>query len=55
MPRGIRSVERLVVAILIARLLSVQSLDASRPWLVYWITQSLYLLDEQLTDGYIDE
>ncbi|UJR36687.1 hypothetical protein I4U23_029404 [Adineta vaga] len=32
-----------------------QALDASRPWLVYWITQSLYLLDEQLADPLIND
>jgi len=34
---------------------SLESLDASRPWLVYWITQSLYLLDEELSDDFIDD
>ncbi|CAF2769025.1 unnamed protein product [Rotaria sp. Silwood2] len=32
-----------------------ESLDASRPWLVYWITQSLYLLDEQLSEAYTND
>ncbi|CAF4908296.1 unnamed protein product, partial [Rotaria sp. Silwood1] len=32
-----------------------ESLDASRPWLIYWITQSLYLLDEQLSDSFIND
>ncbi|CAF1488913.1 unnamed protein product, partial [Adineta steineri] len=34
---------------------SHESLDASRPWLVYWITQALYLLDEQLSDTFITD
>ncbi|CAF1323134.1 unnamed protein product [Didymodactylos carnosus] len=32
-----------------------QSLDASRPWLIYWIIQSLYLLNEKLSDAYVNE
>ncbi|CAF0912865.1 unnamed protein product [Rotaria sordida] len=32
-----------------------ESLDASRPWLIYWIIQSLYLLDEQLSEAYIND
>ncbi|CAF4009359.1 unnamed protein product [Rotaria magnacalcarata] len=34
---------------------SSESLDASRPWLVYWITQSLYLLNETLSNDFIDD
>jgi len=33
----------------------LQSLDASRPWLIYWITQALYLLEEQLSADYIHD
>lgn len=29
---------------------SVQSLDASRPWIVYWAVHALELLDVRLTD-----
>ncbi|KAK3595507.1 hypothetical protein CHS0354_021606 [Potamilus streckersoni] len=34
---------------------SYECLDASRPWLCYWILHSLDLLDEPLTDGDISE
>lgn len=30
------------------------ALDASRPWMIYWITHALYLLDAEPTDKYAD-
>lgn len=37
------------------RLLSPQCLDASRPWLCYWILHSLELLEEPIPDAVASE
>lgn len=33
----------------------VQVLDASRPWICYWIVHALYLLDTKLGEEMIDK
>ena len=33
----------------------LQCLDASRPWLCYWILHSLELLDESLSDETVSQ
>lgn len=43
------SLSSLRVSAALTDALSAQALDASRPWLVYWITHSLDLLGVDLT------